>query len=110
MIEGLKFDIGFDEMKEHLLGKALHHLERKAFYQRQIRVVGGELGGELPEDRPSHYTGRSDDPIEALKLKAVSHEGRSTFFQFMADHLVDGETYRLSEGDLMTLEFISRRY
>ena len=110
MIEGLHFDIEFDEMKKHLLDKALHHLGRKDFYERQVRALGGELSSGLPEDRSPQYSGQGNDPMEALRHKAVSHEGRATFFQFMAEHLVKGETYRLSESDLMTLEFISRRY
>ncbi len=110
MIEGLKFDIEFDEMGDHLREKAEHHDERRLFYEKQIRALGGGLAGELPEGRSPQYSGQGNDPMEALRHKAISHEGKSTFFQFMADHLVEGETYRLSESDLMTLEFISRRY
>lgn len=111
MIEGLHFDIEFDEMKEHLRAKARHHDDRRLFYEKQVKALGGKLAGELSDgERPPHYTGTSGDPMDVLRNKAISHEGRSSFFQFMADHLVEGETYRLSEGDLMTLEFISRRY
>lgn len=110
MIEGLLFDIEFVEMKDHMQAKARHHDDRRIFYEKQVRALGGELNGELPEGRSPQYSGQGNNPMEALRNKAISHEGRSTFFQFMADHLVEGETYRLSEGDLMTLEFISRRY
>ena len=42
MIEGLKFDIEFDEMGDHLREKARHHDERRLFYEKQIRALGGE--------------------------------------------------------------------
>lgn len=102
MIEGLQFDIEFDEMLEHLFAKARHHLERREFYERQAKTLeDGKAEG-------MDYSG--GDPIKALRDKGQIHKYRSELFQFMADHLIEGETYRLSESDLMTLEFISRRY
>jgi len=102
MIEGLQFDIEFDEMEKHLLDKALHHDERRLFYGKQAKMLeDGKAEG-------MDYTG--GDPVKALRDKGVVHQNRSELFQFMADHLIAGETYRLSESDLMTLEFISRRY
>lgn len=102
MIEGLLFDIKFEEMLEHLRAKARHHDERRVFYEKSAKTL--EEGKAEGVD----YTG--GDPIKALRDKGQIHQNRSELFQFMADHLVEGETYRLSESDLMALEFISRRY
>lgn len=102
MIEGLLFDIEFEEMLEHLRVKALHHEERRLFYEESAeRLEEGKVEG-------MDYSG--GDPIKALRDKGQIHQNRSELFMFMADHLIEGETYRLSESDLMTLEFISRRY
>lgn len=100
MIEGLHFDIEFEEMREHLRAKARHHDGRRVFYERQVKQLQ-DGGAEAMQ-----YSG--GDPIKALGDKANSHEGRSVFFQFLADHLIEGETYRLKEADLRTLEFVSR--
>lgn len=102
MIEGLHFDIEFGEMQEHLRERARHHDERRVFY--------GKQAGTLEEGKAEGMGYTGGDPIKALRDKEVSHTNRSELFQFMADHLVEGETYRLSDSDLMTLEFISRRY
>jgi len=102
MIEGLKFDIECEEMGDHLCEKARHHDERRLFYEKSAqRLEEGKAEG-------MDYTG--GDPIKALRDKGRTHRNRSEFFQFMADHLIEGETYRLSESDLLTLEFISRGY
>lgn len=103
MIEGLHFDIEFNEMKEHLLVKARYHDGRRVWYHRRIHDLkegGVEAGNQVS----------GGDPIANLQSQAKKHEGRSEFFQFMADHLIEGETYRLSEGDLRTLEFVSRYF
>lgn len=102
MIEGLYFDIKFDEIRDHLRAKARHHDERRVFYESQANTL------EEGKAEGMDYTG--GDPIKALRDKATIHTNRSELFQFMADHLILGETYRLSESDLMTLEFVSRRY
>jgi hypothetical protein len=102
MIEGLQFDIEFEEMGDHLREKARHHDERRVFYERQAKTL------EEGKAEGMDYTG--GDPIKALRDKGRVHQNRSELFQFMADHLIEGETYRLSESDLMTLEFISRSY
>ena len=102
MIEGLQFDIEFDEIRDHLRERARHHDERRVWYERQAKPL--EEGNAERMD----YT--VVDPVKALKDKATNHIHRSELFQFMADHVVLGETYRLSDSDLMTLEFISRRF
>ncbi|KKK57206.1 hypothetical protein LCGC14_3056830 [marine sediment metagenome] len=102
MIEGLHFDIKFKEMKDHLEAKANHHFERKQFYFSQAQKL------EEGNAEAMNYSG--GDPVKVLKDKGNNHYQRMGFFQFMADHLVEGVTYRLSENDLMTLEFISRYF
>ena len=103
MIEGLHFDIEFGEMKEHLLKKARHHDERRTWYERRIHDL--KEGGVETDHQVS-----GGNPLENLRNQATKHEGRSEFFQFLADHLIENETYRLSESDLRTLEFISRYF
>ena len=102
MIEGLHFDVEYKEMKQHLEVKANHHFGRKQFYFSQAEKL------EAGDAEAMDYTG--GDPVKALKDKGKIHYSKMEFFQFMADHLIKGETYRLSESDLLTIEFISRRY
>jgi hypothetical protein len=39
-----------------------------------------------------------------------SHREKAAFFSFLAEHLIPGETYRLTEDDLARLEFVSRYF
>ena len=100
MIEGLHFDVPYEELKEHLGFKARHHDERRVFYEKQVHVL--DEGGAEAAD----FSG--GDPIKALRSKASDHRSRSELFQFLTDHLIEGEVYRLSQTDLVTLELISR--
>lgn len=103
MIEGLHFDIKFDEMKEHLLEKAKYHQERMLWYVQRIDDLAE--GGVETDHQVS-----GGNPIENLRNQGKKHEGRRDLFQFMADHLIEDEIYRLSESDLRTLEFIGRYF
>ena len=100
MIEGLHFDIPFEEMKERLLIKVNHHINRAAWYHDRVR----DLKAGSP-DIDLKVTG--GNPVSQLESRVETHQNRAEFFTFMADHLIKGETYRLSERDLITLEFIS---
>lgn len=101
MIEGLHFDITFEEMQAHLRHKSVHHENRRLFYSKSAAAL--EEGGV----KGSNATG--GDPVKNLRDKEMAHEEKAEFFAFLADHLIEGEAYRLSEADLRTLEFVSRQ-
>jgi len=102
MIQGIQLEITGKELVEHLEARAGHHLDRMAFYRRKV----GEVGDEAPEveDEPA-YSGHAN-PVEALKGKVRQHRKQAALFQFMAEHIVVDETYRITEQDLMRLEWI----
>ena len=102
MIEGLHFDLSADEMREHLIAKAKHHNERTTWYLSRVRDLRD--GGVESDHQVS-----GGDPLKNLQTQADRHNHRADFFKFLADHIVN-ETYRLSEGDLRTLEFIGGHY
>ena len=49
-------------------------------------------------------------PWRHFAPRTKKHKQRRDFFGVIADHLVEDETYRLSEGDLTRLEIIGDRY
>ena len=100
MIEGLHFDVPFEEMKKRLLIKVTHHLGRADWYRARV--------SDLKAGSPNiDHNVTGGNPVSQLESRAETHQNRAEFFTFMADHLIKGETYRLSERDLITLEFIS---
>jgi hypothetical protein len=100
MIEGLKIEITSDELRVHILARAEHHRERATFYEAQVSNL---RAGGLTAER-----GVSNDPVGSLNHSATQHRNKTAFFAFLAEHLVPGETYRLTENDLERLEIFSR--
>jgi hypothetical protein len=103
MIEGLYFDIEYDELKKHLEDKVFHHNSRTTWYQQRITDL--KAGGVESDAQVS-----GGSPISNLENQAKSHKQRADLFAFMADHLIEGETYRLSENELIKVELISRYF
>lgn len=100
MIVGLLLDFSTEELREHFDARLGHHQERVRFYSTQIEALesGGAARGE--------FTG--GDPIESLRRSMQSHIARHGLLLVMRDHLIEGETYRLSESDLTKIELIER--
>lgn len=103
MIEGLHFDFDSAELIVHLRTKAAHHFERSTWYEEQVTNL--EAGG-LKDDL--QVTGGS--PLANFKDRGAKHVERHEFFTLLAEHIVTGEVYRLSERDLTMIELISRHF
>lgn len=54
-----------------------------------------------------NYTG--GDPVRALRDKQSEHTRMASLFDFLREHLVKGEVYRLDESELSKLEFIESK-
>jgi hypothetical protein len=99
MIEGLKLDFSGRELREHLKKKSGYHQERTEFYSRQAdALVAGNA-------EAMQYSG--GDPVKTLRDKAMEHKRRSEMFTLLQTHVIESETYRLEDKDLIRLEFIS---
>ena len=101
MIEGLKIDVPSDELIEHLKERADYHTEKSKFYTGQVEALRQGGVGASPV---------SNDPVTSLESSAKSHQDRAAFFNFLDEHVVLDETYRLSEQDLTRLEIVSRYF
>lgn len=97
MIEGIKIDVTTKEMHDHIIKRAHVHSDKAARYERDVTA----LRNAGVEDEPR---ATSVDPIRQLDHKVREHRDKAAFFFFMAEHLVEGEIYRLSESDLSRLE------
>lgn len=101
MIEGVKIDIPSDELKSHLTGRVEYHKGKERFYRNQAQVLKDGGAGTIA---------MSNDPVSSLQGSQRQHSQQAAFFQFMAEHIVPDETYRLSESDFSRLEFSSRYF
>jgi hypothetical protein len=98
MINGIHCDVSCDEMRALLEERIVHHQEKVSFYSRSASELEANGLGE---------TGHSRDPLRDIREKAAEHGRKVAFLTFIREHLVAGETYRLSESDLHHLGFIS---
>lgn len=101
MIEGLKIQIGSDELKKHLEARAEYHSQKVEFYKGQVKSLSdGGVG----------RTFHSNDPVGSLQGSVKEHANKMAYFKFMAEHLVPSEMYRISEHDLQQLEIYERYF
>jgi hypothetical protein len=98
MIEGLKIDVSSIKLKDYLIQRAVYHKERAERHGSQINLL--REVGLAPN-------GASDDPVSGLEQSVNDHLHRMDYFMDLADHLVQDETYRLSESHLARIEIIS---
>jgi hypothetical protein len=100
MITGLCMDVSAKELREHLAARADHHDEKSKWYGTQAEALRN--GGAA--------TGMSNDPVRSLEESDYRHREKAAYFRFMEQHIVDKETYRLSQEDLGQIELSSRYY
>jgi hypothetical protein len=85
MIEGLKVDVPYAELVKHLEARRAYHL-----------------------DRANHYRGQHTVTLrDMLDRKVDGHTERADWFKVFAEHLVTGETYRLDDQDLLSIEMLN---
>lgn len=102
MIEGLHFDLEYDELQEHLIERAAYHTERADWYQERYDEL---KAGGVESDRAVS----GGNPLSNMESNIEKHRQTTQYFDFMAEHLVKNETYRLDESDLRSIEVIKSR-
>lgn len=100
MIVGIHCDLSTKEMRDRLAERIRHHKEKIAFYTKTAK--------DLVDNGMAASASRSMDPVSGVQEKAREHEAQEQYLGFVRDHLVEGETYRLSEHDMRQLGFITR--
>lgn len=101
MIEGIHCDVGAEEMRERLADRIAYHQSKVEFYSRSAKELA---------DQGLEETGHSRDPARDIRDKTREHARHVGFLTFVREHLVPGETYRLSEHDMQRLGFIEGGY
>lgn len=101
MIEGLKFQMQPQELRDHLADRVEHHNERRGWYAQKAKEL--EDGGVVA----ANMTG--GDPVAALKAREKQHANQVRLFTFMREHVVD-EPYQLADADLQRLEILENRW
>jgi hypothetical protein len=111
VIEGLKLDVSAAELAQRLSGLIAWHesrasgcgdrLQRLGEIKHEVRNIDGHLDD-------LGWRGGFDRLSEALERKRVHHRKRAFVLEFLRDHLVAGEVYRLGAEDLRLAGLIPR--
>lgn len=102
MIEGIQVDISADEFEKIARERHDFHHDRMTAFKAELARVKEY---DLPDGGTLGPIGGS--PANELSHRIKDHQARAEFFQFLADHVVPTEVYRLGKNDLRTLEVVS---
>ena len=103
MIDGLKLDVTADEIV-------------KLLDERINELVTGADADESNAQKLAQTEDIDDDGVDEitvgtrLRRRAQRERERADALTFMRNHVVRGETYRLTSDDLRTLELLPNRY
>jgi hypothetical protein len=90
MITGLQVDVLAQELIDHLREEAAEHRDKAQHCARRLASLKA-----LPLTEAEGM-----DPTATLTRTHDQRLARAVFYQFLADHVVTGETYRLTVRDL----------
>lgn len=101
MIDGLRLDISADELVRLLDERINEHTENARSDDDNAQRLDGT--------RRTNEDDWDDDQSTRLRQRAQMERERAGALTFMRNHVVRGETYRLCEDDLRTLEILRRQ-
>ncbi len=105
MIEGLRLDVTADEMVKLLDQRITEHMQHAADDETDAKKLDATARSDDEEDEYA-----DDLSVGArLRRRAQRARERTEALTFMRDHVVRGETYRLTNDDLRTLEILPTR-
>ena len=103
MIEGLRVDLTADELTRLLEERIEHHREVAADCDsRRIRLQA--VVTPDPDDTDEQLAAALPAYVDNLERRAERHRDRADALEFLRDHLVAHEIYRLGETDLEMLQ------
>lgn len=115
MIEGFKVQVAASELQEKLRTRATWHRDR-AKIQDEKRVALEQVTAKTRELLAAQ--GVDDDEASGLLVtggttagygkQMVHHRARAAYLEWLASHVVAGETYQLDEEELFRFEIIER--
>lgn len=106
MVEELKLQIASTELKALLEGRMRYHAKKAEVLEAEMKRLG-EVMDDLDEEAEEigkYSNSASNNPVNTLKSKAKVHRDRATYFKFFSEHLIQNETYVLTQSDLHTIE------
>lgn len=96
MIEGLKLTMNGGELRERLDERIRWHEGRREEFERAL----------TPSDDPESMAAQL--PNHIIEHMRDEHDTRASVLTLIHDHVLESETYRLGEADLVFAEMIPK--
>lgn len=108
MVEELKLQIPSTELKTLLEGRMRYHAHKAEVLEAEMKRLGDVMDDldEEAEQIGKYSNSNSNDPVKTLRSKAKVHRDKATYFKFFSEHLIQNETYVLTQNNLMTIEVV----
>jgi hypothetical protein len=103
MIEGLKVELTADELTRLLADRIEHHRDVASDCDARRTRLQGTTASD-PDDTEQQLAAAWPHYLEHLERRAERHRERAGALQFLREHLVAHEVYRLGEEDLQMLQ------
>lgn len=108
MIDGLRLDVTADEIATLLDRRIAEHQAKADADEGSARKL--KDADRVDDDDDDEFSAYGEPASERLRRRAQRQRDRKDALMFMRNHLVRGETYRLSTDDLRTIEVLQGRY
>jgi hypothetical protein len=106
MIDGLRLDVTAEEIVNMLDQRIVEHTENAMTDETDAKKFDTTARNDDEDDDCTDEIGVGT----RLRRRAQRERERAEALGFMRNHVVRGETYRLTNDDLRTLEILPPRY
>ena len=103
MIDGLRLDVSADEIVRLLDQRIAEHRENADVDDDNAKTLDAL---KRPDDLEDEIWANDSTATSRLRRRARRERDRMEALKFMRDHVIRGETYRLTNEDLRTLEIL----
>lgn len=112
MIEGMKLTISSGELKKLLQERVIFHVDKAKMLREEAEQLAPKLKGMEQTARNMGKYGTSNapngDPAEQMMASSDHHADRAVYFKFLAEHVIENETYLFTETNLREIEVLRR--
>jgi len=109
-IMGLQVDVKSAELKKIISSRVEYHQNKAEAYEAQAGKLRATIKGIEEDNEVGKVTNSNGDPAQNMETKAKEHKDKAVHFQFLLDHVIVDETYRLSTEDLRMLGIATARF
>lgn len=105
MLDGFKFDVAAAEARTHFRLRSAHHAGKAEEIVGKIAALGEARKSLRDAVGVTQAYGMARDDSDSLEGRAKAHRHKSLVFDWLASHIPDGETFRVSVHDAGAMEF-----